>query len=1513
MAGSLRPDEIQLRVLIDGSPARKELVDLSQLTAKLRAEQKALIDQQSKLRSDKSEAARRGDAAAVKALAEEERKLRDARGANTTALVEAEKKAASMRQEIGLDALSLRELRNELRAAKSAYDAATPNTEQWVAARTRLDQVNTAFNRLNKTADIQAQVWERIRGQYKLTDMTIEQLEMEVQRLNALIKTTNPNDASWKQLNNQLHTTDKRLSVLRSGLGPFGRLWAEVKSQVVGAGAVLAGMFAASGIVSGFQGLVRSAKEFSDQLADVRKTTNLSTSTVRALAGELNKLDTRTSRQELLALARDAGKLGISAKEDVLAFVKAGNQINVALGEDLGEDAIKNIGKLVDLFKLKDQFGLEGAMLKVGSAINVLGMSSTASEGYMVDFLKRMGGIAPLAGITVQQTLALGATLDQLGQTSKVSSTALSKLFVKLGADSEKYARIANMSAGAFKELLQKNALEAFIAVLEGSRKTEGGLVSLTETLGDMGIDAARAAGVFGVLSNNTDVLREQMGLANKAFAEGSSITDEYNIRNENLAANIEKLGKEFNRLFTNTTVLGWMDGLVAAARNSVQWLIRNKDAVITFLKILGTAAGTWITYRVAVAATTRVEQLAIGITRAYGTVLALVRGQITAATVATRAFNTAVKLNPIGLLLSGITAAVGLLGSFGSAMEEVSAGVAKETTALQNLYYQIITTNQGSETRKKLLEQLKALYPDYLKDLDTDKTTNEELGRAVKFVNEQLINKAVLAKADIALEDQNARSAEAKLALIEKEIKIREQLGRISEEDDFELPPVDDLLVMVQTLQKTPGIYSKLGEDHELFLRNLDQAIIKLRAEYNVEQKESNLLAEARVKLMRALGIEVTETADAQTALANSTGEANATSADQVRNVKFLNEAIKSLQEQQENAADPATYKRLQAQIDALEQERDRITGARQSTTERKQQDHLDELLKQYQEFQARLGLETEDADTRALRELDLKHAEELLKVREQQAKLIAAKKLTPEQAATDTGQLQSGQQQERAELIEAQGERRMEAFRTANERITALLRGEQDARLASELEAVEEQLAIAQQEGRDTIALEERKRDLLLQIYTRNAEDAIAAEQEKWQQVIDEARKSLAEYERLAGRDGEIDDGEAAKIQEYNNTILTAEQALSDAKERINLERIRKGDEARRRETLAERQEYGRRIQNVAEWANALGSIMSGALQIRDAEIDVAEQRADADGKRTQEEIANLDRLQAARRRAALTHLAVQAAAAVASAVASALASTIPFPGNLLAAAPAVATVLGLIAQARGILAQGDLGSDGTAPNQGGGLQNVPLGERGIGVHGEKIMAAGGSSIPSKKQQNPGIIASDNGGGVLGGSLHSEGGNTLYDNRTGRPLAEVERDELMLVMSRKATEANADLIPLLLHASRNGLRLPIMDRPVAVPNMQKVQQAMGVAYMAQGGARYSSVRFTRGSGLAPEDDGTLPGAREATGEMLNVMKRVAQATERITTLKVSLLDEERRRTEYDRIKALNKGARAA
>ena len=226
--------------------------------------------------------------------------------------------------------------------------------------------------------------------------------------------------------------------------------------------------------------------EYDEALTDAMKTTNLSKEEITELSEALAGIDTRTSQNDLLALARAGGKLGIEGRDNLLGFVRAADQINVALSEDLGGDAeaaITAVGKMTDIFRLQDMYGVEQAMLKVGSAINELGMASTANEGYMVDFTQRMAGIAPNADISIDKILGLAATLDKYGQTAEMSSTALGQMIQMMFRDTETFAEIAGMSLKEFSDILNNDVNEAMLRVLEGMRSCEllSNFISLTD------------------------------------------------------------------------------------------------------------------------------------------------------------------------------------------------------------------------------------------------------------------------------------------------------------------------------------------------------------------------------------------------------------------------------------------------------------------------------------------------------------------------------------------------------------------------------------------------------------------------------------------------------------------------------------------------------------------------------------------------------------------------------------------------------------------------------------------------------------------------------------------------------------------------------------------------------------------------------------------------------------------------------------------------------------------------
>lgn len=214
--------------------------------------------------------------------------------------------------------------------------------------------------------------------------------------------------------------------------------------------------------------------QMAEHMANVKKYTGLADEAVRQLNEDFKRMDTRTSREQLNDLAADAGRLGIQSRQQILDFVQAADQLNVALGEDLGEDGVKNIGKLAQLFGDADRMGLKQAMLATGSVINELAQSSSASEPYLMDFTARLAGVSKQAGLTQAQVLAFGSILDQSMVNVERGATALQNVIVALYANPAKMAKVAGLEVKQFTQLLKTDGNAALLKFVEGLKSTGG-------------------------------------------------------------------------------------------------------------------------------------------------------------------------------------------------------------------------------------------------------------------------------------------------------------------------------------------------------------------------------------------------------------------------------------------------------------------------------------------------------------------------------------------------------------------------------------------------------------------------------------------------------------------------------------------------------------------------------------------------------------------------------------------------------------------------------------------------------------------------------------------------------------------------------------------------------------------------------------------------------------------------------------------------------------------------------
>lgn len=426
----------------------------------------------------------------------------------------------------------------------------------------------TAIKSLNSTLDTQRAKLAQLNSSIKLVDKTWAELGFEAKRVKRLLDQSVPGSEQWKRYDSELAKVKRRMAEVRDQSDQSGSALNRMTSGIgkfVGRAAVVMG-----GVTAGFAALMQGVNILSaldDQLSSVQKTTGMTRAEVGRLSEALKSIDTRTTQEDLLNLARVAGKLGITGEQEVMQFVRAADQINVALSEDLGgtEEAVNSLGKLVDIFKLKDEFGLEDALLKTGSAINELGNAGTANEGYLVDFTQRMAGIAPAANISIQDILALAATMDELGQPVESSATAIGQFIVGLGKDIPKMAGVAGMSVKEFSNLLQTDGNAALIAVLRNLKSTGKGVEGLAKSMGMVGEDGARAVTALGTLSNNLELLTARQALSNEQFAIGNSLTKEANIQNNNLAANLEKLWNRVTNRLRDSSAANALNNIIGA------------------------------------------------------------------------------------------------------------------------------------------------------------------------------------------------------------------------------------------------------------------------------------------------------------------------------------------------------------------------------------------------------------------------------------------------------------------------------------------------------------------------------------------------------------------------------------------------------------------------------------------------------------------------------------------------------------------------------------------------------------------------------------------------------------------------------------------------------------------------------------------------------------------------------------------------------------------------------------
>lgn len=692
------------------------------------------------------------------------------------------------------------ELKNEL---KSMEEAGQIDTEDY---KKKVNDYKMVQRAINQNATAYTNLNEIVRN---LNKTTLRELQRALKECRKQMQNLTADDPKMKVLMAQYRAIDNQIGKIT---GQWKRQDGAIKS-VFNRLLAYVSLYGTFNFVTGqIKQITEKNLALSDSMADIRKVSGLSADEISRLSDELHNLDTRTTSEDLHQLAFEGGRLGIQGVEGLMQFVRAGNQIKVALGEDLGEGALVELMKMNEVMGTTKELGIEKALLATGSAINTLSASSTASGSQIADFSSRLSGIATQANITTDELLGLASASSSLNLETEVAATAFNKFISEIVTHTSVVAKAAGVEKEALEELIQSGkTMEAVVVVLE-ALNGKGGLRGLNPIMKELGSDGARLNQVLAAFSSNTDVLRKHLNISTDAFREATSVTQEYNIKNENAAALLARIKNSLIELTTNSTVTKWLEDLLrkvyelpkAIEENSkiiIQALV-NINALILATKINITSFSKIGVLRLLVQLRTALSSVATTMVTKLAPAVKAVYGVLSAHPLLT-------VLSAVTMLGAGFVNLYRTTNAFAKSQrrlndldEEYQTSLGKELSHVEQLFNWLGKTKKGTEEYERAKAAIQKNYGKYLEGLDKETQSLENVANAYDSIKTKAMEaaKARIAEKGIAAAQENYQKDTGK--------SYKSIYDTLAESGKYSIEEVDSIMMSLrQTIENNSGI----------------------------------------------------------------------------------------------------------------------------------------------------------------------------------------------------------------------------------------------------------------------------------------------------------------------------------------------------------------------------------------------------------------------------------------------------------------------------------------------------------------------------------------------------------------------------------------------------------------------------------------------------------------------------------------------------------------------------------
>lgn len=660
------------------------------------------------------------------------------------------------------------------------------------------------------------------------------------------------------ELRAAIKRADGELHLMQDSLGENSEEYEELAKQVKKAKTVLKGMEDQAkattsvwtqtwsrlktyvGMYMGFNavwqrmtGTMDDLMELSDKMGEVRKTTNLSAEAVGELATNLKKLDVRTSLTDLMNISASAGQLGLKTVEDVQGFTEAANKLMIALPE-MGQEAATEMMRVaiatgeVDKIRKQLQDGtVEGsnatavAMEKIGSTVDRLRASSASTAPEITDFIKRMGAIGAQSGISIDQIAALGSTISSLGMRVETSATALSRMIPAIRNNAFDLAGVLDVTPESIRQLFDAGrGMEVIMMILqhikdknldEDSIETLLGMGGMQEVMKELNQQGARAGIVFSGLSQNVDVLRQQLGIASQAYEENIAIQNEFDKMNETTAAKWERLKNQVEEMFVGDTAQRYLGVLIDWLRELINLITgplrTSLLAILTLVGLLKIGLGAGLVNAV---------KSVINVFKYWRISIGLVSLELKAMSAAQWGNIFTAIAGAVLILVMQLKSAAGAMSAVEKAVADLEAEYRKGVKAIEDLFRAEAKSSVELENKRKKLEELKkagkdtaaaekeleianvkhaesireinSKYSEYLGYMLSETTSAQQLAAARDLINSKLREAITLKQQEAALgnvEEEYGKDVNKTAGKLEKQVnayfKDYRQAARVS------------------------------------------------------------------------------------------------------------------------------------------------------------------------------------------------------------------------------------------------------------------------------------------------------------------------------------------------------------------------------------------------------------------------------------------------------------------------------------------------------------------------------------------------------------------------------------------------------------------------------------------------------------------------------------------------------------------------------------------------------------